>query len=102
MPLVRLSPPAHDNLKRIGRDTEKKWGREQRLLYLAALKRRMHRLAASPHEGSKRDDIKPGMRHFKEGKHIIFYKVIDGGIFVFDILHERMDIPARMESWTQH
>ena len=50
----------------------------------------------SPHIGRERPEIKSGYRSLAEGKHVIFYRVGDGGIDILRILHGRMDIEHRM------
>ncbi len=65
--------------------------------YIDALEKKCTQLARSPHIGRERSEIKSGYRSLAEGKHIIFYRVGDGGIDILRILHGRMDIEHRME-----
>jgi toxin ParE1/3/4 len=97
MPEVILSETAQRMLRGIARYTDQTWGRRQRIKYIDALRKRFVRLAKSPLDGRP---YKDGLRYFKEGKHLIFYLTRDDGVFIADILHESMDIEARIERWT--
>ena len=96
-----IAKPAGENLKSIARYTERTWGNAQRQRYLASLYERFAFLAQFPGKGISRDELASGLRSFKEGKHLIFYFTQDAAILIVDILHESMDIDARMEGWTR-
>jgi toxin ParE1/3/4 len=89
---LRLTRAAREDLKAIGRYTQRTWGRRQRTAYLTQLDRRFHALAEMPSLGRSCDDIRPGYRKDTEGAHVIFYREVDGGIEIVRILHGRMDL----------
>jgi ribonuclease BN (tRNA processing enzyme) len=74
---LRLTRAAREDLKAIGRYTERTGGRRQRDAYLTLLDRRFHLLAEIPTLGRVCDVIRPGFRRFAEGRHVIFYR--EGG-----------------------
>ena len=96
MPSYRLSPEAKKDLLAIRAYTQNKWGNQQARKYIDALEKKCAELAQSPHIGRERPEIKSGYRSLAEGKHVIFYRVGDGGIDILRILHGRMDIEHRM------
>ena len=58
MPAFLISDKAVEDLKSIGRYTQRTWGREQRNKYLSKLDESFHILSKQPHLGSARDDTK--------------------------------------------
>jgi toxin ParE1/3/4 len=91
MPGFWLTRTAREDLKAIGRYTQRNWRRRQRDAYLTHLDRRFHALAELPSLGRSCDDIRPGYRRYSEGSHTIFYREATGGIEIVRILHGRMD-----------
>jgi toxin ParE1/3/4 len=92
-----LTQAALADLKEIGCYTESRWGREQRNRYLAFLDEGFHLLAANPLMGRDCSDIREGYRKYVVGKHVIFYRSPDSGLVeITRILHQRMDVEARM------
>ena len=96
-----LARPAKESLRSITRYTDRTWGREQRVKYLAALNHRFNALAAQPEKGRVVNTQRPDLRCVKEGKHLIFYFIGDNRIIIVDLLHENMDVAAHMERWTK-
>lgn len=66
------------------------WGEDQVYRYLAGLEDSFELLAESPGIGRKCHGIRPGYHRFEHEKHVIFYRVDEGGVFISRILHERM------------
>lgn len=97
MAKIKLRPSAHADLKGIASHTQDKWGRRKRDAYLGKLNERLRRLAENPQIGLVRDDVRHGYRSAKAGRHLIFYRDIDGGIEVVRILHENMDVKRHLE-----
>lgn len=93
-----LTNEAKADLKAIARFTEKRWGREQRNLYIKQLDDAFHLLAATPLAGKACDYIKAGYRKFPQGSHILFYK---GGavskIEIVRILYKSMDVDSKFD-----
>jgi toxin ParE1/3/4 len=47
-------------------------------------------LADNPALGRQCDEIRPGLRRMKQGKHVVFYRQEPGGILICRILHQSM------------
>jgi len=91
-----LTREAKEDLRRIAKYTEKRWGRDQRNLYTRQFDDGFHLLAESPSVGKQCDYIKDGYRKFPQGSHIIFYrKSTKSKVTIIRILHKNMDIESR-------
>lgn len=88
----RVTPRAHQDLINIGRYTLKRWGREQRNVYLGAIEQRFKLIAENPYMGRHRPDVKEGYYCWPQGSHVIFYLIRENGIDIIGIPHQRMDI----------
>ena len=88
---VRVTPRAQDDLKNIGRYTERTWGNAQRNLYLKSLEARFKWLADSPLLGRHRTDICEGYYSFPNGQHVIFYLIGSETLDIIGIPHKDMD-----------
>lgn len=49
-------------------------------------------LARNPRLGAERSDIRPGLRYFVVGEHLILYRSIEDGIEVVRVVHGRRDL----------
>jgi len=91
-----LSREAKEDLRKIARFTEKRWGRDQRFLYIKQFDEVFHSLAKTPSLGKKCEYIKKGYKKFPQGSHIIFYHEDEvNNIFVVRILHKNMDVESK-------
>ncbi|MGB0289139.1 type II toxin-antitoxin system RelE/ParE family toxin [Aequoribacter sp.] len=88
---VRITPRARDDLKNIGRYTERAWGKAQRNRYLKSLDARFNWLAENPLLGKHRTDICEGYHSFPEGQHVVFYLFSSSTIDIIGIPHKEMD-----------
>jgi toxin ParE1/3/4 len=88
----RLTRTARQDLAEIGRYTERRWGVAQRRAYLAQLDARMDLLVDHPQVGVAREDVRPGYRCLREGRHLIFYRAAADTVEIVRILHQRMDV----------
>ena len=88
---VRITPRARDDLKNIGRYTERAWGKAQRNRYLKSLDARFNWLAENPLLGKHRTDICEGYHSFPEGQHVVFYMFSSSTIDIIGIPHKEMD-----------
>ena len=89
--LYRLSASAQADLLEIGRFTQQRWGREQRLRYLGQLEIALDRLARHPEMGAPCDSIHAGYRAYSVGRHRVFYRLgPDSTVEVIRILHQAM------------
>ncbi len=96
MGVFTLTQKAKADLKSIAAYTQRKWGREQRLIYVKQFDDVFYMLSDTPDAGNKCDFIKLGYRKFPNASHVIFYRIKENShIEVVRILHKRMD--ARMQ-----
>ena len=86
----RISRAARQDLLRIGRFTERRWGKAKRNHYLGQLDEAFALIGKNDSIGNICDEIYPGYRKFPEGSHVIYYRVTDM-VEIIRILHERMD-----------
>jgi toxin ParE1/3/4 len=96
----RVTPRAFEDLKTIGRYTQRQWGRQQRDTYLRGLDARFVWLAKHSMLGRARDEIAPGYRSFRHEAHVIFYLIRADGIDIIGVPHQAMDIAARLSTET--
>jgi toxin ParE1/3/4 len=90
----RFSRRAEADLLEIARYTLHTWGLDQTLRYLDDLEACCRKLAYHPKLGRECEDIRPGLRRMEQGRHIVFYRQVPGGVLVSRILHQRM-LPER-------
>jgi len=94
-----LSNAAKADLQAIARFTEKRWGREQRNLYVKQFDDAFHLLAATPLAGKACDYTKAGYRKFPQGSHILFYRAGSvSKIEIVRILHKSMDVDSKFDN----
>lgn len=89
---VRVTPRAREDLKNIGRYTERTWGKAQRNRYLKSIEARFHWLAENPQLGKHRTDICEGYYSFPEGQHVVFYLIDSNAIDIIGVVHKEIDI----------
>jgi toxin ParE1/3/4 len=70
------------------------FGEDRADRYLLGLHERFQKLAERPNLARSADRLRPGYRRFRHMSHVIFFQVIDDGIRIVRVLHQRMD-PAR-------
>ena len=87
---VRFTRLAEADLLDIGLYTIRTWGRTKCNHYLTRLEQHCRRLADDPTRGRPCDEIRPGLRRSRVGRHVVFYREEAGGILVSRVLHERM------------
>lgn len=92
MPTFHITPRARDDLKDIGRYTERQWGKRQRNTYLKEFEKRFHWFAENPRLGKNCSDISEGYFSSPQGQHVIFYLIGQGCIEIIGIPHKEMDI----------
>jgi toxin ParE1/3/4 len=90
VPTVRYSQLAESDLYDIGDYTLRTWGADQAVAYLEQLENRCLQLADHPAAGRPCDSIRPGLRRYEEGRHVIFFRQSETGVIVSRILHQRM------------
>ena len=92
MSKYRITPRALNDLKNIGRYTQKQWGKSQRNIYLKKIENRFKLLALNPLQGMHRPDIAVNYYSFPESMHIIFYLINSEYIEIIGIPHKNMDV----------
>jgi len=92
MPAFHITPRARDDLKNIGRYTERPWDKRQRNIYLKTLEKRLHGLAKHPPLGKHRSDISEGNFSYPQSQHVTFYLISQGCIEIIGFPHKEMDI----------
>ena len=92
-----LTKEADKDLEEISYYTVNKWGAAQRNKYLWQLINRLRELANTPTLGLKCPELYNTPFKYHEGRHLIFYRPIKGGIEVIRVLHEAMDIPKHFK-----
>jgi len=91
----QLTNKAKSDLKDIALFTSRRWGVEQRNIYLKQFDDSFWLLAESPDIGKTCDEIRDGYKKFPQGSHLIFYKQIGSqNIQVIRILHKSMDVTS--------
>jgi toxin ParE1/3/4 len=66
------------------------WGAKQAEIYLDGLVRCFERIAELPTLGRACDTVLSGFLRIEEGKHVVFYRSDEGGVFVARVLHQQM------------
>ena len=96
MSTFALTRGAKADLKSIARFTEKRWGREQRFIYIKQFDDTFHVLSDTPEIGNNCNYIKEGYQKFPQGSHIIFYRIASqDSIQIIRILHKNMDVLSK-------
>ncbi|MCW8830049.1 MAG: type II toxin-antitoxin system RelE/ParE family toxin [Gammaproteobacteria bacterium] len=96
MKAFELTREAKDDLRKIARFTEKRWGRDQRFFYIKQFDDAFHLLAETPSLGMECSYIKVGYRKFPQGSHILFYRQASKNkIIIIRILHKNMDVESK-------
>lgn len=85
------------DLEEIWLYTFETWSLEQADRYHALLFQEIDFLSRKPESGKCLDYLRVGYWSTKVKSHIIFYRIFDDEIEIVRILHERMDIPNRLE-----
>jgi toxin ParE1/3/4 len=68
----------------------KTWGRAQTERYSHGLRDCFHLLANNPSLGRSCDFIRPGLRRFEHGKHVVFYLWQPDEVLIARVLHQHM------------
>lgn len=95
---AEIYPAARERLLQIWDYTEQTWGEEQADAYVRSLVVAAHDLRRQRiHWRLVRGDRFPGIWFFRHEHHYLFFRELsDDGIGIISILHENMDLPARL------
>ena len=74
------------------------WSEKQADKYYQEILEECGNLSMNPNKGKKYSDLIIDLKGVKVNKHIIFYREIGGKIIEIErVLHERMDVKAKLE-----
>lgn len=90
MSAYSVARSAESDLKSIVRYTMKTWGRAQTEIYKQGLRDCFELIAGNSSIGRRCDFIRPGLRRFEHGKHVIFYVLQTGEVQIVRVLHQQM------------
>ena len=93
---IRLRPLALEDLDSIWDYSVDGWDTEQAEKYLHSLNQSFEKLATNPSLGKSCHKIRQGYWKLQVGRHLIFYCPSDETLEIVRILHERMDILAKL------
>ena len=96
MPEYRLTPAAEADLEAIWRFTIHQWGSHQASRYIDFLTEAFDVLAQSPGAAPGCDHIRQGYRRWTVERHVIYFRVVEYGIVIVRVLHDRMDAPRHL------
>ena len=91
-----LSPRAQRDIDEIWDYSASIWGVQQAEVYVRQIRRAVEIVAEDPCRGRNCDNIRAGYRKYPAGSHFVFYRVVEGGIDVVRILHQRMDFDQHL------
>lgn len=91
MAKVRLSPRALRDLESIWRHPRLQWGVKQADFYVDLLNAAFDNVAQTPLTAAACDHIRAGYRRRVVERHMVYFKVVDDGIVVIRVMHDRMD-----------
>ncbi len=98
MKTLKISRAASGDLREIYAYTSERWGEGQADAYLGNLRTAMDTIASGAALVNPLASRHRGMFKLRQGCHlIIFCEPSEGEIFVVRVLHDRMDIDARLE-----
>lgn len=93
-----LSRGAAADLRDIVRYTVETWGEAQSVAYVAELEAAACEVAQGQGAFKELDDLLPGLRVRRAGTHVLFYLPRQNRqTLILAILHERMDLIARLK-----
>ena len=93
---VNLSVGAEEDVDRVAAYTTRTWGWRQTNQYLSKLEDGFELLASNPLIGRPCDWIRPGLRRFEIGKHVVFYLAQADELLIVRVLHQQM-VPAKSQ-----
>lgn len=92
---IQLSKRAAMDFEDILLYTYLTWGKQQILQYQHKLDAAFQTISEHPEIGHKRDDVPVGCKSFHVGSHTIIYQLKKETVYIFRILHQKMDYKIR-------
>jgi len=93
---IELSPAALADLDAIWEYSLQNWGESRSETYIRGINAALELVTVNPHMARDAASIRPGLRKYYVGSHVIFFRVNDKHIIVSRILHARMDFPRHV------
>ena len=93
---VILRPEATRNISSIADYTIEQWGKDQARKYITELRRAMERLSTAGMLHPQSSLPFPGLRKMRCGHHLAYFLIDDATVDVVRVLHEAMDVGARL------
>lgn len=95
---VKIYPAAQERILEIWDYTEKKWNEKQADTYVRALVAEIETVASQRHRWRQvLDETLNGVYFFRHRHHFVFFRELSKKrLGVISVLHEKMDIPARL------
>jgi toxin ParE1/3/4 len=94
-----LTRTAENDLADIAKYTLETWGEKQLDIYRYRLEKRLEFLVEFPEMGRNHPMLNSDFRYVVEGKHYIFYRLVDADIEVLRFLHCRSDIINKLSAY---
>jgi toxin ParE1/3/4 len=94
LPKFTVSKPVQSDMRAIVRYTFETWGADQAVRYAHSMRTCFQALAENPGIGRECDAISSGLHRHEQGKHVVFYRLKQGGIRIVRVLHQQM-VPAK-------
>jgi toxin ParE1/3/4 len=88
---LELTEIARADLKSIRRYSQRTWGSDRTIQYMAELRDTMRALVAGAVVSRNRDNLKPGLQMATTGRHSVFFEADRSRVLVVRVLHDRMD-----------
>jgi toxin ParE1/3/4 len=91
-----LSPRALADIDQIWTYTAQRWDNEQADRYVRLLHQGIEVIARDPRRGRSCDNIRVGYRKYAVGSHVLFFRMLEGKVYVVRVLHQRMDFERHL------
>ena len=91
-----VSSRALADIDQIWTYTAQRWDHEQANRYVRLLRQGIETIARDPRRGRSCDSIRVGYRKYAVGSHILFFRMLEGKVYVARILHQSMDFERHL------
>ncbi|MBX3573964.1 MAG: type II toxin-antitoxin system RelE/ParE family toxin [Mesorhizobium sp.] len=88
---LRISAQAQRDLEEIWAYSVENWGEDQAVQYVAQVRAALELLRTNPGLARPAEDVRPGLRKFTVGSHVLYVRLGDRFLRLVRVLHGRMD-----------
>ena len=88
---LRISAQAQRDLEQIWAYSVENWGEEQAVQYVAQVRAALELLRTNPGLARPAEDVRPGLRKFTVGSHVLCVRLGDRFLRLVRVLYGRMD-----------